>query len=108
METSIDQNNGYTVLRVDGEVDFHCSPDLRTRILETLEAEGDLVLDLGGVSYIDSSGIASLVEGLQAAKSKEKQFMLANVQDAAMQVLKLTRLDAVFSIHASVEDAVAS
>lgn len=105
METSLDQNGNFAVLRVDGEVDFHCSPDLRARILETLDGEGDLILDLSGVSYIDSSGIASLVEGLQAAKAKGKQFMLANVQDAAMQVLKLTRLDAVFAIHDTVDQA---
>jgi len=107
METRTSQSNGFGVIHINGEIDFHCSPELRAQILEALDTTGDLVLDMGGVSYIDSSGIASLVEGLQHAKTVSKQFLLADIQDAAMQVLKLTRLDGVFSIHDSVEAATA-
>ncbi|MCU7959847.1 MAG: STAS domain-containing protein [gamma proteobacterium symbiont of Bathyaustriella thionipta] len=106
MQVELSERDGYTILAVEGEVDFHCSPDLRKKILQVLDDSGDLILDMGGISYIDSSGVASLVEGLQHARDHKKQFLLANVQDAAMQVLKLTRLDSVFSIHESIDAAI--
>ncbi len=59
------------------------------------------------VSYIDSSGIASLVEAYQTARRASTLFALVAVSDAAMRVLELARLDQVFSIHATVTDALA-
>jgi len=69
-----------------------------------LQAEKNLLIDLGKVSYIDSSGVASLVEGYQTAKKQTLKFGLVGVSDAAMSVLKLARLDKVFPIHNSVEE----
>jgi anti-sigma B factor antagonist len=63
---------------------------------------------MSGVSYIDSSGIASLVEAYQSARRARTLFALVAVSDAAMRVLELARLDQVFSIHASVADALAN
>ena len=60
--------------------------------------------DLGGVSYIDSSGIASLVEGFQTAKSAKLEYGLLNISKTAMQVLTLTRLDKVFQLYTSAAD----
>jgi len=59
-----------------------------------------------GVSYLDSSGIAALVEGLKRSNNTSHRFLLAGVQPAPMQVLKLTRLDQVFSLHPNVSRAV--
>jgi anti-sigma B factor antagonist len=56
------------------------------------------------VSYIDSSGVASLVEGYQTAKKAGRRFGLIGVSDAAMSVLQLARLDKVFPIHANIEE----
>ena len=64
----------------------------------------DLLVDLSAVEYIDSSGVASLVEGYQLSKSKNLKFGLVGVSDAAMQVLQLARLDKVFPIHNSIAD----
>ena len=81
-----------------------CSPDARKQILECLGANKDLLVDLSQVSYIDSSGVASLVEGYQTAKKKSLKFGLIGVSDAAMNVLQLARLDKVFPIHATVDE----
>ena len=54
------------------------------------------------VSFIDSSVIASLVEGLQHAKGKGRELALTSLQKTPLQVLQLTRLDSVFPIHESV------
>ncbi len=96
----------YTVLELKGDVDLSCSPDARKQILQCLEAGRHLLVDLSAVTYIDSSGVASLVEGYQTAKKKSLRFGLVGVSSAAMAVLQLARLDKVFPIHASVEERV--
>ena len=97
------EEGGYAIVELAGEVDLSCSPDARKQILECLGADKDLLVDLSQVSYIDSSGVASLVEGYQTAKKKSRKFGLIGVSDAAMNVLQLARLDKVFPIHDSLE-----
>ena len=71
--------------------------------LDGLEEDKNLLVNLAKVSYIDSSGVACLVEGYQTAKKKSLNFGLVGVSEAAMSVLKLARLDQVFPIFNSVE-----
>jgi anti-sigma B factor antagonist len=94
----------YTVIEFEGEVDLSCSPDARRSILSNLEENKNLLVDLAKVSYIDSSGVASLVEGYQTAKKQSLSFGLVGVSDAAMSVLKLARLDQVFPIFDTTEE----
>lgn len=98
------EGEGYTIVGLEGDVDLSCSPDARKSILDVLQANSNLLIDLGKVSYIDSSGVASLVEGYQTAKKQSLKFGLVGVSDAAMSVLKLARLDKVFPIYSSVEE----
>jgi anti-sigma B factor antagonist len=63
---------------------------------------------LSEVSYIDSSGVASLVEGYQTAKKKNLKFALLGVSGPAMSVLELARLDKVFPIYADIEECLSS
>ena len=89
-----------SVIRVVGEVDLYSSPDLRKAILKAVPAaEGDLAIDLGGVTYIDSSGVATLVEGLRSAREHGTGFALVAPSQAVMQVLELARLDTVFEVR---------
>ena len=106
MTYTVRDEGGYAIVQLTGDVDLSCSPDARKTILGCLDADRDVLVDLGAVTYIDSSGVASLVEGYQTAKKKNLRFGLVQVSDAAMNVLKLARLDKVFPIHASVEERV--
>lgn len=108
METSIQTKGNFTVLMISGEVDLYYSPRAREQILKCLGDKHNLLVDLSGVEYIDSSGVASLVEGLQLAKSNQLEFGLIGVSDAAMQVLQLARLDKVFPIHATIDERLGS
>ncbi len=82
------------------------SPEARRAILGVLECSGVLV-DLSQVEYIDSSGVASLVEGYQLARERRLAFGLVGVSPSALMVLQLAHLDSVFPIHASIDDALA-
>lgn len=92
-------SNG-SVIRVQGEVDLYSSPELRKVILKTIPlVEGDLSVDLSGVTYIDSSGVATLVEGLRSANENGTGFVLVDPSQAVLQVLELARLDSVFEVR---------
>lgn len=106
MDIQIDYRTPYMVVRLSGEVDLHSSPSAREVILDCMKKKMPLLVDLSGVSYMDSSGVASLVEGYQAARKQGLDFALVAVAQPALNVLKLARLDKVFPIHASIEDAV--
>ena len=104
MKYATREEGRYTVINLKGDVDLSCSPDARKQILHCLEAGKHLLVSLSEVTYIDSSGVASLVEGYQTAKKKSLAFGLVGVSTAAMSVLQLARLDKVFPIHATVAE----
>lgn len=102
MQCRVHTEGPYAVVSLDGEVDMHSSPAARKQLLRTLKESRPVLVDLTQVQYIDSSGVASLVEGLQLARSENLEFALVGVSAAAMRVLKLARLDEVFPIYDSV------
>ncbi len=103
MECDISTHGSYTVVALKGEVDLYYSPKAREHILGCLKKKQNVLVDLSAVSYTDSAGVASLVEGYQKAKNSGIEFGLVGVSSAALSVLQLARLDKVFSIHDSVE-----
>jgi len=104
MKYPVTQHTTYTVMNLSGEIDLNESPTLRKQILKYINNNDDLLIDLSNVEYIDSSGVASLVEGLQTARTKKINFALVGVSDSALQVLQLARLDSVFTLYESLED----
>jgi len=103
MTFPVESRLGYLVVSLNGEVDMSRSPAARKTILKCLKKRQSVLVDLSAVEYIDSSGVASLVEGFQYARSNDLQFALVGVSDAAMNVLRLARLDQVFRIHESLD-----
>lgn len=104
MTYEVKQEQGISIIVLTGEIDLHKSPVARLKILGCLEKGVAVLVDLAGVEYIDSSGVASLVEGFQLAKKKGVKFGLMGVSAAAMNVLKLARLDKVFPLYTSVQE----
>src|SRR5512140_3112815 len=98
---------GIAVINVTGDIDLYSSPQVRQTILDALnrKTEDRVLVNLTGVKYIDSSGVASLVEGLQLARKSQVRFGLCGLNKAPRQVLELTRLINVFDVFDSVEDA---
>ena len=106
MEYEVHEDRGYHIVALTGDVDLSCSPDARKTILDSLESEQHTLVDLSSVEYIDSSGVASLVEGYQTAKKKSLTFGLIGVSAPALSVLELARLDKVFPIYADIEECI--
>ena len=105
MTNTVTEQQDTLIARLEGDVDLEHSVGVRELLLSSLERKLDLIVDLSAVDYIDSSGIANLVEALQAAKDQGTKFGLAAISPQAMRVLKLARLDKVFAIHPDVDGA---
>ena len=104
MTQRTEQHDDYVVVHLQGDVDMNTSPAARELILKALQQDKTLLIDLSSVTYIDSSGVANLVEGYQLAKQHSVYFGLVGVSPAAENVLKLARLDQVFPMHKSIGD----
>jgi len=105
MSYEIIQKDNYIIIMLSGDIDMSCSPEARQIILDALNKKENTMVDLSQVTYIDSSGVASLVEGFQTAKANKLKFSLIGVSDSAMMVFKLARLDKVFPIFDTFEQA---
>ncbi|OHC82941.1 MAG: anti-anti-sigma factor [Rhodospirillales bacterium RIFCSPLOWO2_12_FULL_67_15] len=107
MKHQIKEDNGALVVALEGDVDLKTSPDARKILLDAVTRNLPMVVDLSGVLYIDSSGVASLIEAFQKARKSGHKFVLAAVSESALRVLNLARMDKVFAICPSVAEGLA-
>jgi anti-sigma B factor antagonist len=105
---SITEQSGRTVVALSGKIDMEEAPKVRRVLLDSMKQKRDIMVDLSQVTYIDSSGIANLIEGLQAACKQKNNLALVSVSQRASRVLGLARLDKVFAIHADLATALAA
>ena len=104
-QCSTEQQGDWTVVKLGGEVDLSWSQQARRAVLDALGTSQKVAVNLAAVSYIDSSGIAALVEGFQNARTKGQTFVLVDASASVLAVLKLARLDKVFTIRSGLADA---
>jgi anti-sigma B factor antagonist len=104
MTHRVREERGSLIVSFEGDVDLEYSPKARRILLDSVMQRRDVLVDLSGVTYIDSSGVANLVEAFQLSRKKGTGFALVSVNAAAMRVLQLARLDKVFTIHASLDE----
>ena len=97
----------HTVLEVGGEVDVYTAPRFRERLIELVsEGKHQIVVDLEGVDFLDSTGLGVLVGGLKRLRSHGGDLYLVCTQSRILKVFEITGLTKVFSIHDSVDAAV--
>lgn len=105
MKMQTDRIGESSIVTLTGDVDLRHSPALRKALMELMFDRRPVVVDLSGVTYVDSSGIAGLVEAYQMARKNGTTFALAAISDPVRRVLQLARLDRVFTIADTVEAA---
>lgn len=94
------------VIPLDGEIDLHVSPRVSATLNGAIaEKPKRLVVDLSKVSYIDSSGLAVLIEAMQSVEKYGGKFALAALQKNVKPIFEIARLDQVFRIFPTVEEA---
>ena len=94
------------LLVVEGQVDMHTSPELRRHLRQALAARSTpIVTDLTEVSFIDSSGLATLIEALQGVGQYGGELRLAGLQPVVRNLFQLSNLSTIFQIHETRADA---
>jgi len=98
-----------TIFDVSGDIDLANSPAVRKALLKEIRDDRTprVVMNLSNVRYIDSSGVASLVEGLKAARDVGSRFILFGLSTSAREVLQLSRLLKIFEGYDNEEQALA-
>lgn len=91
----------FTVFEVQGKIDMESSPILRELLVEHYKKDKSLIIDLSEVNYMDSSGVATLVEGVSWSKKRSKEFVLIGLGLNIYNTLTLAKLNHVFNIKSS-------
>ena len=109
MKIQTTSNNDIQVLELSGELDYHSSPELREKLSElTGKQSPKILVDLSGVEYMDSSGIATFVEAFQKTKRYQGRLILAALTDTVRGVFEIAKLDSIFEIAPTVVEGVTS
>jgi anti-sigma B factor antagonist len=99
----------HKILPLEGEIDLHISPQIAAALRELIkEKPKKIVVDLSKVSYIDSSGLAVLIEGMQKVEFYGGKLYLVGLQENLRAVFDSTRLDQAFRIFPDVTAALAA
>ena len=97
---------GVDIFTLGGEIDMHYAPVLRTLLQGKVKSYCPaLILDLQGVSFIDSAGLAAIIEYFRDASAHDGVLCLAGLNETLMTVLEVVRLDKVIPIFPSVAAA---
>lgn len=98
--------NGATVVAPTGRLDVAGAPALKDAISEALKnGQAKVVLDMEGVSFVDSTGLGSVIAALKQIRSSQGDLRLAAPNQQVRVVLELTTLDRVFPYYSTVEEA---
>lgn len=100
---------GFTVVVVGGEIDVYTAPKLREKLISLVEAGSyQLIVDMEGVEFLDSTGLGVLVGGLKRVRAQDGWIDLVCTQSRILRIFKITGLNKVFSIYDSVPEAIAA
>jgi anti-sigma B factor antagonist len=101
--------NQPNVLPLKGEIDLHVSPVVTASLNAMIEKKPDrMVIDLSEVTYIDSAGLAALIQAMQKVEAYGGKFLLAGLQETVRSIFEISRLDQVFQIFPDTEAALAA
>ncbi len=99
----------HKLIKLEGEIDLHRSPDVKRELQEaTQQKPAKLLVDLSDVSYIDSSGLAVLLNGMQNVEAYGGKLFLIGPGDSVRIIFETSKLDQVFRIVSSLDAAEAA
>jgi len=108
MELDIKQNvsGDLCELTLTGEIDVYTAPSLKKELVELIEGGcSNVIVDLEGVAFIDSSGLGVLVSGLRRARERDGSVRIVCSRDSVLKIFRITGLDKVFPIFPNIAEA---
>jgi anti-sigma B factor antagonist len=102
-----DDAKGVVIIGVDGQLIVGNRHDLKSKVMESMEAgESKFVVDFANTGYIDSSGLGVLVSLAKKIRGSGGDLVLAGLNEDLRSLFELTKLDTLFAIKASTEEAI--
>ena len=109
MAIRVDNKSGLVVCHVTGEIDINTSPEIKKALDKLLAKKSPkIVINLSKVNYVDSSGLATLVEILKNMRSYGGRVRLTNLSSKVKSLFEITKLDKLFEIIAEEDEAVST
>lgn len=109
MQISVEEKNGVSIFRVNGDIDINSSPDVKKSFDEAVRDKKDkIVINLSEVNYVDSSGLATLVEILKNIRPYGGKMKITNLSSKVKGLFEITKLDKLFDLTDEENDAVNS
>ncbi len=107
MDIKVRHTEDVTILELAGSLDISNAHQLRQAMTDAISVpSAQVVVNLRDLYFVDSSGLAVLVQGLKRAREHQGNLCLCSLQPPVRLILELTRFDKVFEIFVSEEDAV--
>jgi len=102
------RENNVTILKLEGELDVYTSPKLKEKIMTLIKTERPfVVLDLKGLSYMDSTGLGVMGAGLKRFRENGGNIVLVSPQKIIQKILEITNMDVSLKIYQSYQEAIA-
>ena len=97
-EIAIDHGEETSIVRLRGRLNIDSSPVLRDQLLAMLQAQSPqaLIVDFSDVSYVDSSGVATLIEALKIARQRQTTLCLQGLQGRLLHLFEVTGMSSLF------------
>jgi len=109
MPVKTELKNGLTVCHIDGEIDINTAPDVKKGFDKLIsKKEPKIVVNLSKVTYVDSSGLATLVEILKNMRSYGGRLRLTNLSPKIKSLFEITKLEKLFEILSDEEEAIST
>lgn len=109
MGVKLELKDGLTVCHVNGEIDINSSPGIKKAFDNLISKKTPkIVINLSQVTYVDSSGLATLVEILKNMKSYGGRMRLTNLSSKIKSLFEITKLEKLFEIMADEEEAIST
>ena len=109
MEHTVEEQDGVSVVRVEGPIDIASAMELRDLLGALLSgSHARVLLDLGGVTLIDSSGVGVLVTAHRTADGVGARVALAGASATVGRIFEMTRTNKLLRVYPSVEEALAA
>jgi len=109
MSVKIETKNGLTVCHIEGEIDINSSPGIKKSFDKVLSSKAPkIIVNLSKVTYVDSSGLATLVEILKNMRSYGGRLRLTNLSSKVKSLFEITKLEKLFEIMTDEQEAIST
>ena len=109
IETSLRQQDGIPVLDVVGEIDIYTTPQFKEAVSEAIDQNKPaIVINMTKVTYMDSSGFGTLLSATKRLRPLDGALYLSGCNEAIQRMLQITRLNTIFGVYSTEEEAVAA